>query len=104
VKSRFHEAADADLTGAIAYYDTASAGLGDRLLAEVRAAIAYLEQFPMSAPILDDDIRGKVLVRFPHTLLYVIDDAQVLILAVAHQSQDVAAWLATVSDRRRTER
>lgn len=100
MKSRFHEEADADLTSAVGYYDEATPGLGDSLLAEVRSAVGYLEQFPLSAQVIAEDIHGKVLVRFPHTLLYVIDSEEVLILAVAHQSQDVATWLAIIHDRR----
>jgi hypothetical protein len=38
MKSRFHEAADAELSEAVAYYDGKAAGLGDRFLAEVKAA------------------------------------------------------------------
>jgi len=100
VKSRFHEEADADLTKAIGYYDQVTLGLGDRLLAEVRAAVGHIEQFPHSAAVISEDIRGKVLVRFPHTLLYVVADNELLILAVAHQSQDVETWLAIVHGRR----
>jgi len=100
VKSRFHEEAEADVAGALAYYDGAASGLGDRLLAEIRAAVEYLEQFPLSAPLMGDEIRGKVLVRFPHTLMYVVDTGEVVILALAHQSQDVTAWLSVAHDRR----
>jgi len=38
VKSRFHEAADAELTEAVMYYDGKAFGLGDRFVAEVKAA------------------------------------------------------------------
>ncbi len=38
MKSRFHEAADAELTEAVAYYDGKALGLGDRFLAEVKLA------------------------------------------------------------------
>ena len=99
MRSRFHEEAEDDAFAAITYYDEAALGLGDRLLAEIRSAVRYLEQFPLSAPVIEDDIRGKVLVRFPHTLLYAVDAGEIVILAVAHQSQDATSWLAKARDR-----
>lgn len=48
MKSRFHTAAGADLTNDVAYYDGAAVGLGDRFLAEVRAAVVFLETYPMA--------------------------------------------------------
>jgi hypothetical protein len=46
MKSRFHEAAETELTEAVAYYDGKATGLGDRLLAEVKFATRYVEQYP----------------------------------------------------------
>jgi plasmid stabilization system protein ParE len=100
VKSRFHPGAQSDLAEDVEYYDLAAPGLGDRLLAEVRAAVGFLEAFPFGAPSVADEIRGKVLVRFPHTLLYVIEENEVVILGVAHQRQDLQAWLQIVRARR----
>ena len=100
MKSRFHEDAQADLAEDVAYYDLATPGLGDRFLAEVRAAVAFLEEFPRGAQIISGDIRGKGLVRFPHTLLYAIEENEVVILAVAHQRQDRQPWLEIIRARR----
>jgi hypothetical protein len=46
MKSRFHEAADDELTEAIRYYDGKASGLDDRFLAEVKAATRTIEQYP----------------------------------------------------------
>lgn len=100
MKSRFHEGAEADLADDYRYYNDAYSGLGDQLVAEVRAAVEFLEQFPQGAPELSGEIRGKTLVRFPHTLLYVIQSNEVVILAVAHQRQDFDEWLQVVRGRR----
>jgi plasmid stabilization system protein ParE len=100
VKSRFHEEADTDLTEAVEFYDRKSVGLGDRLVAEVRAAVAFIEEYPSAAAVIEQDIRGKVLVRFPHTLLYAIGEEEILILAVAHQSQDPETWREILHGRR----
>ena len=93
MKSRFHEAADAELTEAVAYYDGKAAGLGDRFLADVKAATRYIEQYPEIAPIIDEGVRAKVLVRFPYSLMYIVEEHELYILAVAHQSRRPGYWM-----------
>lgn len=50
MNSRFHEAADAELTEAVSYYDAKATGLGDRFLEEVKAATRKIEQYPTAEP------------------------------------------------------
>jgi toxin ParE1/3/4 len=92
MKSRFHEAADEELSEAVAYYDGKAAGLGDRFLAEVKAATRYIEKYPEIAPIIEEAVRAKVLVKFPYSLMYVVEEQELYILAVAHQSKRPAYW------------
>lgn len=92
MKSRFHDAADAELTEVVDYYDCKAFGLGDRFLAEVRSATRNIEEYPEIAPIVDLGVRAKVLDRFPYTLMYVVDENEFFILAVAHQSRRPAYW------------
>jgi hypothetical protein len=40
-------------------------GLGDRFLAEFRAATKYIERYPEIAPLKDEGVRAKILLRFP---------------------------------------
>ena len=92
MKSRFHEAADAELSEAVAYYDDKAAGLGDRFLAEVKAATRSIERYPEIAPIIEDGVRAKLLVQFPYSLLYVVEEHELYIVAVAHQSKRPVYW------------
>lgn len=95
MKSRFHEAPDAELTEAVAYYDAKATGLGDRFLAEVKAATRY----PEIAPIIDREVRAKVLTRFPYSLMYVVEPQELFIVAVAHQSKRPGYWADRLPDR-----
>jgi plasmid stabilization system protein ParE len=92
MKSRFHEAADAEITEAVLYYDRKAPGLGDRLVAEVKAATRSIEQYPEIAAMTEDGVRAKVLVRFPYSLMYVVEPDEVFIVAVAHHSKRPAYW------------
>lgn len=92
MKSRFHEAADTELTEAILYYDAKALGLGDRFLAEVKAATLRIEQYPKIAQVIDLGVRAKVLPSFPYSLMYVVDPRGICIVAVAHHSRRPAYW------------
>ena len=93
MKSRFHEAAEVELTEALVYYDDKAFGLGDQFLAEIKAATRHIEQHPEIAPVIDAGVRVKVLVRFPYSLVYVVEPNELYIVAVAHQSRRPAYWL-----------
>jgi plasmid stabilization system protein ParE len=93
MKSRFHEAADVELAEAIQYYDAKAPGLGDRLLAEVKAATRQIEQYPEIAQVIDLGVRAKVLRSFPYSLLYVVDPSEIFIVAVGHHSRRPAYWI-----------
>ena len=92
MKSRFHEAADAELSEALAYYDDKAFGLGDRFLSDVKAATKYLEQFPEMAPLIEQGVRAKTLVRFPYSLMYVVEEHELYIVALAHQARRPGYW------------
>ena len=100
MKSRFLEGAAGDLAANHKYYHDASEGLGDQFVADARTSVQFLERFPESAPVVSGPVRGKILTRFPHTLLYVIHENEIVILAVAHQRQDRDEWLRVVEARR----
>jgi len=92
MKSRFHEAAEAELGEAVTYYDQRAFGLGDRLVAEVKVATRWIEQHPEIAPVIDRGVRAKVIAHFPYSAMYVIDRDGVFIVAIAHQSKRPAYW------------
>ena len=101
MKSRFHDAADAELSEAIDYYDGKASGLGDRFLAEVKAATKTIENYPEIAPIIEYGVRAKALIRFPYSLMYVVEPTELFIVAVAHQNKRPAYWAARLSPGQR---
>jgi plasmid stabilization system protein ParE len=92
MKVRFHEAADAELTDAVRYYDGKAFGLGDRFLAEVKTASRTIERYPEIARVIESGVRAKPLFSFPYTLMYVVDPDELVIVAVAHQSRRPGYW------------
>ncbi len=73
-----------------------SEGLGDRFLAEVRAAVAFVQEYPESSPVIERGIRRKVLVKFPYDLFYAVETTGVVIISVAHESRRPGFWRGRV--------
>jgi plasmid stabilization system protein ParE len=67
--------------------------LGTRLLTEVISAVEYIEEFPELAALGEHSVRRKVLARFPYSILYMIQQGELIILAVAHQSRRPNYWI-----------
>jgi plasmid stabilization system protein ParE len=62
-------------------------------MAAVENAVNQVVEFPKAAPFVWGEVRGKVVSRFPYTLMYRVDDEVVVILAVAHQKQRPEYWV-----------
>ena len=90
--ARFHELAATELDESISYYETKAEGFGDRFLAEVRAAVLFIQDFPESSPVIEREVRRKVLVKYPYDLFYVVESAGVTILSIAHESRRPGLW------------
>jgi plasmid stabilization system protein ParE len=93
MKSRFHEAANAELREAVLYYDARAPGLGDRFLTEAKASTRRIEQYPEIAPLIERGVRAKAFISFPYSILYVVGPNELFIVAVAHQSKRPAYWV-----------
>jgi hypothetical protein len=60
---------------------------------EVISAVEYIEEFPELAALGEHSVRRKVLARFPYSILYIIQQGELIILAVAHQSRRPNYWI-----------
>jgi toxin ParE1/3/4 len=89
----FHPLGELELAEAVEFYDLARRGLGDEFLHEVEAAVAFVGQYPESAPKVGREVRRFVLPRFPYSLIYRhLGADEVRILAVAHQKRRPRYW------------
>ncbi len=58
----------------------------------VRAATHAIARNPYRFSSLEDDVRHLVLAKFPYSILYVVADDAVVILAVFHHRRDPEEW------------
>jgi len=89
---RYHEAADSELLTAVGYLELRTKGLGRRLLAEIRKAETIIAEFPESGEETRPGIRKRLLRKFRYSLVYSVEEDEIVILAVAHASRRPEYW------------
>ena len=92
-REAYTEAALEDILAIAAYLEARRKGLGKAFRNELDTVISTLLDFPESAPVVSDrGVRRRLLTRFPYTVLYVLRDDLLLVLAVAHTSRAPDYW------------
>jgi len=88
LKARFIAPASLELDDAVKYYDHQLPGLGYRFFQETTAAIERILFLPEAWPRMGERTRRCMLKSFPYALLYVQEQKEILITAVAHLHRD----------------
>ena len=88
----FHELAELELHDAAVFFEKETKGLSLRFLSAVQAAVVYIQQYPEASPIIDEDVRCKVLRNFPYSIMFSIKPDRIRILAVASQKRRPFYW------------
>lgn len=91
MRYRFVSAAEEEFTNAAVFYE-AEAGLGDEFIAAVLGGINRLLEMPLIGSLVGARVRSIPLDRFPVNIVYKVDDNEIVIVAVAHQSRRPAYW------------
>ena len=75
-----------DTREAYDYYENLSVGLGNRFLENAEAAYKSLSLYPSNSGFIDDKkiLRDKIVAVFPFTIVYKIEEKNVIIIAVHH--------------------
>lgn len=89
---RFLQIAEIELDEAIRWYESQAPGLGDAFLIEVLSVVDRILLYPEAWQALDAGVRRCRLSRFPYGLVYAIEDAGLLVLAVAHLHREPDYW------------
>lgn len=84
--------AKADIREAALWYEKQHAGLAGPFLLSVAKAIDGLRATPKMHQIVVDDIRRKLLQRFPYFLYYQVEESRVVVVGLFHTSRDPQTW------------
>ena len=90
----YHQAAEAELLEQIRYLEDRARGLGRLFFAEIQKAERQIARHPESSAEILPGIRKHVMRKFPYLMIYSIEEAKVLILAVAHAKRRPGYWIS----------
>lgn len=88
----FRPEARAELMEAWAWYEEQRPGLGDELAACVETAICKAARQPEAYAEVQEGVRRVLVRRFPYGVFYVVEDGELLVLAVAHGRRRPHYW------------
>jgi hypothetical protein len=88
LKARFITSASLELDEAVTYYEDQLPGLGYRFYKEISASIERILFMPEAWPKVGGRTRRCMLKGFPYALLFVQEQKEILVTAVAHLHRD----------------
>jgi toxin ParE2 len=94
MKAIFHPEAHEEMIESARFYERKAEGLGLDFLATVEETTHRIEQFPKAGATDKANIRKRLVLGFPFTILYEIQPDRILIAAVMHQHRRPAYWRA----------
>jgi plasmid stabilization system protein ParE len=92
VRVTFVTAAESELRDIALRYEQESASLSEHFESEVRRGVDFIAANPEAAPRIRNEVRRKVLRRFPFSVFYAIEPDRIRILAVAHHHRRPGYW------------
>lgn len=94
---RFLSPAEDEMIEAALFYESRSNGLGNDFLDDVQRAVDRLSEYPHSGEPVDSRLRRTLLHRFPFSLIYAVEPASIVIIAVAHHGRAPGYWRSRVN-------
>jgi len=89
----FLEPAEEEMLEAATYYENQALGLGQDFLAQVQRAVDLIVENPRSGGVMRGEIRRRLVPRFPFGILYHIDPAEIVVIAVMHLRRRPGYWM-----------
>jgi len=102
---RFHPSASAELLAAVEWYAARDAIVAMAFAQVIETAVREIAAVPLAwAPGAGRaDLRRRVLRRYPYSIVYLIDETAIVVVAVAHHKRRPGYWLRRVVSRRAEE-
>ncbi len=84
--------AEQEMLEAAKYYESQATDLGIDFLSEVERAVNSIAELPMTWPVIEGELRRRLVRRFPFGILYRIEPEEIVIVAVAHLRRKPGYW------------
>lgn len=98
MKVRFLKPAQSELDDAVAWYDSQSRNLGTQFLDDLDRTVRRIVAYPLANAKIEEELRRCLLSRFPYGIIYGIDSATVIVIAVAHLHREPRYWINRLPD------
>lgn len=92
MKYVFHPEALTEYAVAVEFYAEGHTKVAQAFIDSVEDAIFRIVQSPTRFPVIDEDIRRCLTLKFPYGILYAIEEDFILIVAVMHCSREPNYW------------
>lgn len=89
---RFLEAAWAEMVEAGKYYNSKSQGLGSDFLDALQRTVEGIGENPLLGEVAHQSIRRKLVTRWPYSVLYQVEDDELVIYAIMHHRRSPNYW------------
>jgi toxin ParE1/3/4 len=94
IRYRYHPEAIVEYRAAATWYRQRSLDAARRLRDAVSAGLRSIRERPLAWPVWrGGPARRRVLQDVPYSLIFGVDDDEVVIFAVAHHSRDPDYWI-----------
>jgi len=84
--------AEQDLREAAQWYEEKLEGLGREFLVCIDAALSLIKRNPKLYPQIYKNVRRMLIRRFPFGIFYIVEEAQIAVLAIFHASRAPKKW------------
>ncbi|MBI4685677.1 MAG: type II toxin-antitoxin system RelE/ParE family toxin [Nitrospirae bacterium] len=84
--------AEQEMFEAAKYYESQATDLGIDFLSETERAVNSVAELPITWPVVEGELRRRLVKKFPFGILYRIEPEEIVIVAVAHLRRKPGYW------------
>jgi plasmid stabilization system protein ParE len=88
--------AEVEIAEAAVWYGNQASGLDAAFLRAVDAGFAAIQRNPLQYQMVSGELRRVGLHRFPHSLIYVVREHDIIVVACADGGPDPRRWMDRV--------
>lgn len=84
--------AQLDLKEAYSWYLAHSQEIASEFIAGIGNRLLLIQDNPLAYPIIYKQVRRAIVRRFPYTILYLVEDDTITVIACFHSKRDPRRW------------
>ena len=77
-----------DLSDSFIWYEEQERGLGDRFILAIEESFEVIKRNPFIFPIVKNDVRRKLVRKFPYIIYYYMYSENIIIIGVLHSKRN----------------